>query len=422
MARIALVHDLIGGKAGGGGGARAMLDLALDLRDRGHDIVICCHDFMPSQEFEQLSQGLEVRSVRTGVAAPAAGHSGRLERYFRGMRQLADLVPDDVDAINGHDWPALRAARLAGSRTGAPVVWTRNDDIEWEREVIPRMTAAGRGRLSRMPAKLVLGLPDVRDARAADKIVVLSKHDAAMVRRAYGRNAVVVHPGPAQAFFRATPDRAAARSALGVADGEFLVLAFALLMPYRRFEDLIDATAMLGDLSDVRLRLVGSDHINPAYGEALAGRIATRGLGDRAVLDRRSVSDAELRDLYAASDLYVFPSARQSYGLAPLEAIALHTPVVVSRGAGVHEVLEGHPGVGVVPPTDPKALAGAIRAAHGQRDDAALERTRSFVRDELSSERYAIAMEELIERAMTRRRSRRRPTAAGARSAQADRA
>jgi len=408
MARIALVHDLLGGKAGGGGGARAMLDLALDLRERGHDVITVCHDFLPSYEFEQLSRRLQVRAVRTGVATPATGHRARFERHLRGMKQVADLVPDDVDVINGHDWPALHAARLAGRRTGAPVIWTRNDDIEWERTVIPSMTASGGGRVSRIPAKLAVGLLDVHDARSADTIVVLSKHDAEMVRRAYRRRATVIHPGPNQAFFHAATDRTAARRRLGVAGGEFVVLAFALLMPYRRFEDLIDAVAQLGDLPDVRLRLVGSDHINPAYGEVLQARIESRGLGERAVLDRRSVSDSELRDLYAASDLYVFPSARQSYGLAPLEAIALRTPVVVSRGAGVHEVLEGLDGVSVVPPKCPDAIAAAIRHAHDNVDVAGLDRTRSRVQSELTSERYAIAMETLISAAIARRGSRRR--------------
>ena len=408
MARIALVHDLLGGKAGGGGGARAMLDLALDLRDRGHDVITVCHDFLPSDEFEQLSRGLEVRAVRTGVATPATGYRGRFQRHLHGMKLVADLVPDDVDVINGHDWPALHAARLAGKRTGAPVIWTRNDDIEWERTVIPNMTASGGGRISRIPPKLAVGLLDVHDARTADTIVVLSKHDAEMVRRAYGRRAEVIHPGPNRAFFDAEADRGAARRRLGVTDGEFLVLAFALLMPYRRFEDVIDAVAQVSDIPDVRLRLVGSDHINPAYGEALQQRIRERSLEERAGLDRRSVSDSELRDLYTAADLYVFPSARQSYGLAPLEAIALRTPVVVSRGAGVHEVLEGLDGVSVVPPKSPDAIAAAIRQAHTNIDPEGLERTRSRVQTELTSERYAIAMEGLMARAMARR-SRRRP-------------
>jgi glycosyltransferase involved in cell wall biosynthesis len=402
MPRIALVHDLLGGRAGGGGGARVVLDLALELHDRGHEIVVVCHDFMPTGDFEQLSRDFEVRAVRSGMAQLAGGHRGRFERYFRGMQRVAALVPDDVDVINAHDWPGLRAGRLAAERIGVPLLWTRNDDIEWERAVIPQMTASGAGRRSRLPAKLALGLLDVRDARRADTIIVLSNHDAAMVRRAYRREAVVIRPGPGKAFFETPPDRAAARRDLGVAEGDFLVLAFALLTPYRRFEDLIDASAMLHDLSDVRTRIVGSDHLNPAYGRQLDDRLRAKNLNGRIVLDRRSVSDRELRGLYAAADLYVFPSSRQSHGLAPLEALASGTPVVVSEGAGVHEVLRGRVGASIVPPANPDAIAAAIRAARAARDNGGIEPTRQWVRDELSAERHAITMERLIERALAR--------------------
>ena len=121
MARVALVHDLIGGPAGGGGGVRVMLDLALDLSERGHDIVVVCHDLQVNKDFEQFSRDFEIRAVRPGVAQLARGRKARLDRYFRGMARVAALVPDDVDAVNAHDWPALRAGRLASERIGVPL-------------------------------------------------------------------------------------------------------------------------------------------------------------------------------------------------------------------------------------------------------------------------------------------------------------
>jgi glycosyltransferase involved in cell wall biosynthesis len=399
VTRLALVHDLIGGVAGGGGGVRQMLELAVNLRTRGHDVVLVCHDYQRSEEFDQLSAGLEIRAVRDGVAALASGRWQRSERYWQGMRRVAELVPDDVDVVNAHDFPALRAGRLAAHRIGAPLVWTRNDDTGWERAVIPKMTSGGAGRPSRRPLHLARGLLDWRDARSADGIVVLSDYDAAMVKRAYGRRAKVIRSGPAEAFFGPTDDRVGTRRRLGVADDEFLVLAFALLVPYRRFEDLIAATAIVRDLPDIRLRIVGSDHLSPAYGDRLQHAADATGLGNRITLDRRSIPDTELRALYSAADLFVFPSSRQSYGLAPLEALASATPVVVSRGAGVHEILEGRPGVSVVPPGRPDAIAAAIREMHGRRRNTGVQRTRAWVRDELSNQRYADHMEGLVEQA-----------------------
>jgi glycosyltransferase involved in cell wall biosynthesis len=396
VTKIALIHDLIGGKAGGGGAVRQILELGASLRERGHEVVLVCHDYQGSAEFEQLSAtGLEIRCVRRGTATPASGRRARAERYWRGMQRVAELVPDDVDVINAYDYPAVRAGQLAARRTGAALLWTRNDEIGWERAVVPWMTSAGAGRRSRWPLHVAAGLLDVRDVWHTDRIVVLSEHDSLMVKRAYGRKARIIRSGPAAGFFDNNGDRDAIRAQLGIRDHEFLVLAFALLMPYRRFEDLIAAMTRLEDLGEVRLLIVGSDHLNQAYGEQLVEAARATGLNGRIRIDRRAVSDAELRDLYRAADLYAFTSSRQSYGLAPLEALASGTPVLVSSGAGVHEVLQGRQGVSVVPPGDPDAIAAAIRTAHRDRGDVELEPTRAWLAENLSNRRYAEAIEAL---------------------------
>jgi glycosyltransferase involved in cell wall biosynthesis len=44
--------------------------------------------------------------------------------------------------------------------------------------------------------------------------------------------------------------------------------------------------------------------------------------------------------MYALADIYVMPSVSEPFGIAPLEAMALDVPVIVSRQSGVAEVLE----------------------------------------------------------------------------------
>jgi glycosyltransferase involved in cell wall biosynthesis len=43
--------------------------------------------------------------------------------------------------------------------------------------------------------------------------------------------------------------------------------------------------------------------------------------------------------MYALSDLYVMPSVSEPFGISPLEAMVYDVPVIVSRNAGVSEVL-----------------------------------------------------------------------------------
>ena len=48
----------------------------------------------------------------------------------------------------------------------------------------------------------------------------------------------------------------------------------------------------------------------------------------------------EVVPLLSASDLFLLPSAQESFGLAALEAMACEVPVVASRVGGLPEVIE----------------------------------------------------------------------------------
>ena len=48
----------------------------------------------------------------------------------------------------------------------------------------------------------------------------------------------------------------------------------------------------------------------------------------------------DVERMYAMADLYVMPSVSEPFGIAPLEAMALDVPVIVSRQSGVAEILQ----------------------------------------------------------------------------------
>lgn len=401
--KIALLHTHFGGPSGGGGGVRQMTELAISLRSLGHEATVCVHDHDSANTFTGAADGISIRSVRDGEYNIPIGARNALKQIWHEMPKLAKIVPDDVDVINAHEFPAIHAGRIAAKRLGVPLVWTRNDYTVFELALIPGQTPVPTmSLLQRMP-RAVVSFPDALAARAADAIVVLDNRNKRMVRQCYRRDAEIVRSGPAEYFFSA-PSRAEARRRLGLTPDAFVAQGVGIMLPHRRFEDLIEAVALLPESSPVTARIIGSDHIDPHYAASLCEIAESRGVADRVSLISESVSERDLLDSYAAADVFVFPNSVQTWGLAPLEAIAAGTPVVVSRGAGVHEVLAGRPGVRLVDPLAPRQIADALSDAAADPASFDVSETRVWVHDHLNNMRYGESMVKLFERVIAERR------------------
>lgn len=396
--KVVLGHSYLGGKAGGGGGVRQMLNLATGLADHGHEVTICAQNYEPGTIDPKIEERFEIRSPNVGPIQVPRGHLAFQRSALLGTRALARVMPQDADVVNLHEYPA-QLAELKLRRKDFPVVWTRNDTALYEMAKLQDEDtnfARSYGRAINGLRKFV-GLPDLVAARAMDAIVVLDSRNAGNVERAYGRSARIIQSGAAAHFF-AAPSRAEARAQLGIPEDEFAVLAVGILVHYRRHEDIVSAIAELSPEGRTpHLRIIGSNHLFPEVGTELEAQIAAAGLEGRADLIQEAVGESDLLAHFAAADAFVFANEMQTWGLAPLEAIAAGTPVVVSRGAGVHEVLEGHSGVQLVDPRSPDQIAAALENI--RRDPAAWDvtETREWTRDEFSTPTYARKMAELFD-------------------------
>jgi 1,2-diacylglycerol 3-alpha-glucosyltransferase len=141
----------------------------------------------------------------------------------------------------------------------------------------------------------------------------------------------------------------------------------------KRLEDLLGAVARL-ERDDATLVFGGDGPARPALKRRVADLdVDARFLG---VLDRN-----ELPALYAALDVFAFPSPVETYGLVGLEAIACGTPVAAADAGALSEtVTDGETGLHY-PPGDVDALARALETILADRaafEDRCLERRSSF--------------------------------------------
>ena len=104
----------------------------------------------------------------------------------------------------------------------------------------------------------------------------------------------------------------------------------------------------------------------PGYGCEVFERALASSPARHKVEWRRNVPDAELPQLYAQADVFLFASLNEGFGLPPLEAMACGTPVVTSAVTSLPEICAD--GAFLVEPTDVERIFEATRRLLTERD------------------------------------------------------
>ncbi len=159
-------------------------------------------------------------------------------------------------------------------------------------------------------------------------------------------------------------DRAEARRRLGLPPETPIVLQLGRLVPRKGADNVVRAFAQVRRrVPDAVLVIAGgeTDEPDPEATPEIARLME--------VADAEDVRDAccfvgrrprtELKDWYAAADLFVTTPWYEPFGITPVEAMACGTPVIGARVGGIqYTVADGVTGV-LVPPRDPRALGEA---------------------------------------------------------------
>jgi glycosyltransferase involved in cell wall biosynthesis len=312
--------------------------------------------------------GLEVYS-RELVAALSKRDDVRITLFVNRLagpewRELAPTVVAPVDPRRRADWVAgdqLHALLLA-RRTGVQLVHSLASTgpaaghfarVLTVHDLHYRVQPEAHFGLRALGMRMLVPLA----VRRAHRVIVPSeatRTDLLRFTSASRERIDVVSEGIGQA--RGTGgDAAAARNRLGAGDRP-LVLSVSAKRPHKNLARLIGALAGIPPERRPLLVLPGY----PTPHEAELRELATRRgvAGDVRFLGW--VSSAELEDLYAAADCFVFPSLYEGFGLPVLEAMARGVPVATSGRASLAEVA-GEAAL-TFDPEDERAIVAAIVA------------------------------------------------------------
>jgi glycosyltransferase involved in cell wall biosynthesis len=153
-----------------------------------------------------------------------------------------------------------------------------------------------------------------------------------------------------------TEDRSPSRSSV------IEILAVSRALPEKALDMAVDAVQLLDEYPPWRLTVVGD-------GPELTA-LQSRSSGDSRIRFLGAVSSDLILDLYRGSDIFVFPSRYDVFGLVQVEAMASGLATVLSNAPGVASDLcvSGHNCLLVSDADDPAAWASAIRSLLTQEE------------------------------------------------------
>lgn len=298
------------------------------LAARGHD---CRHLFF----YARTGGAIDLDGVEICAAERPRDPIALLRLFAEARRRIRRFDPDVV--LTFQHWGNAVGAPLVRLATGAPVIANQVS--------APELINFVARTLDR-----IWGVSGVYRAITTNSKETERHYDD--YPAAYRRRLVAVPYGCETKL--SAYDRAGARARLGLPVDARIAGCAARLNPTKRLDA---AIRMLPLLPDLRLALAGQG----AAADDLAALARALGVADR-VHFLGELQPRAIGDLLAALDVFVFPSALESFGLAALEAAIAGVPVVASNLPVLREVLsvDGREAALFVDVEDPAAFAGAV--------------------------------------------------------------
>ena len=283
--RLVFWIPALGGR--GGGAERVLSIVASGLAQRGHEVLVASADAPPTPSFYAFDP--VVKRVRLGSRPGASWHPAALLRLRSRLRSFRP------DVAIGFMFAGYATLAAAASGAKVPVVASEHTAFDHYRD-----RALQAWLLRRMaPHFAAITIPSERVRTGYPKAVA-------------DRMTAIPNPLAIAGNGRDRPDH----------QGRKRLLAVGNLRPEKGHSVLIEAYARIAeDHPDWDLKIVGEGPLKSVLDQAIR---------DSALEGRAQISGAvaDIQAEYRHADLFVMPSAYESFGLATAEALAAGVPAV----------------------------------------------------------------------------------------------
>ncbi len=315
-----------------GGLARHVEELAAALVRAGHDIHVVTADSEGSPEFENFN-GIKVYRVKSYRPKHLNFVDEIMQLNFGMLEHAGRLLRDgSFDLVHAHDWLVAHAGITLKRSFGIPLVTT--------------IHATEHGRWSGIHNELqkyIHSMEWLLNYESTGTIVCsyYMKNELETIFGLPSQKMFVLPNGVEASKFAFDFDQWGFRRRFAY-DHEKLVMSVGRMVPEKGFQVLSDAALkVLQNYDDVRFVIAGKGGML----DSLRARVEMMGISSR-VNFIGFMSDEDLQKLFRVSDVAVFPSLYEPFGITAIEAMAAGTPIVVSDTGGLGEIVDhGYTGI-----------------------------------------------------------------------------
>jgi len=320
--RVLIVHNQM---AYYGGAELLIVEMANWLTKRGikNDILT----LSKSKEVENDLINTEIIVPLNDIDIHPPGYSNIKDilKAIKIFRKKIRKIKHEYDVINFHDFPVTWT------------LWPRKKPAVWFMNQPPNLwSKPNAGFFYKILNKIRIVFDRFVVRGTMDVITVSDEFNKQRARERYNMNSQIVFCGINHGFFsQGNAEKARKKFNL---KGKFVLMQSGILTGVKnQMESLRTINKLKNKIPNLLLILTGKD--DPEYRKKLEEYAKKNKLEKYVLFAGNLETREELRDLYAAANVGLFPIGKQGGWLAPFEMLCAGTPIVVSSDMGIESVI-----------------------------------------------------------------------------------
>ncbi len=361
-----------------GGAELLIVELANWLTKRGikNDILA----LSSSKEVEKALIDTKIITPENDIDLKPPGYKNVRDilKAIKVFKKKLKEISDDYDVINVHDFPTSWVLFPRIGKTKKPCVWFMNLPPDLYSKPDAGIFLRFLNLIRRFVDRIIV-------RNSIDVITVAETANEDRAKKRYGMQPRLIHFGVNYDFFsKGNASKAIKKWNL---KNKFVVVQSGMICSVKnQFASVKAIEEVRNKIPNVILILAGKEDEN--YGKMLKDYIKEKGL-ERFVIFTGNLKREDLRDLYKAADVGLFPIGDQGGVLAPFECLCAETPIIVSEEIETASFIKNE-SLGTVTSNYSKALLDVYRNPKTYNQQA--KKSSEFVKKNLSWEKFSDRM------------------------------